>query len=110
MDKLLPSIQNFVTSLLGLMPTMYQKQSLEAIFGLLLEATGTAAPEHSQNKSPASLSRFLNRYDWSTLSLIKSLRNWIVEQLISYVPKGRKPGVAEYYVGKLTTGTVLNLK
>ena len=91
MDKLLPSIKIFVTSLLGLMPTTYQKQSLEAIFGLLLEATGTAAPEHCQSKSPASLSRFLNRYDWSTHSLIKSLRNWIVEQLISYVPKGRKP-------------------
>lgn len=93
MDKLLPSIQNFVISLLDLMPSKYQKQSLEAIFGLLLEATGTAAAQHCQTKSPASMSRFLNQYDWSTCSLIKSLPAWIIEQLLSYIPKGRKPHV-----------------
>jgi hypothetical protein len=91
LDKLLPSLQSFVVSLLDLMPSKYQKKSLEAIFGLLLEATGTARAQHCQTKSPASMSRFLNQYDWSTRSLIKTLRFWIVEQLVSYVPKGRKP-------------------
>jgi len=62
------------------MPTKYQKKSLEAIFGLLLEATGTARAQHCQTKSPASMSRFLNQYDWSTRSLIKSLRFWISDR------------------------------
>ncbi|MDJ0717995.1 MAG: hypothetical protein QNJ54_27860 [Prochloraceae cyanobacterium] len=40
MSDLSNCVEILFTSLLALMPTIYQKESLEAILGLLLEATG----------------------------------------------------------------------
>lgn len=78
-------------SMLALMPTIYQKQTLEAIFSLLLEATGNAVPEHCQAKSAAAISRFLNRYQWQTRKLIRMFRTWVLQQMLSYSAKGRRP-------------------
>lgn len=91
MDKLLPCLQNLVTTLLGLMPTIYQKETLEAIFGLFLQATGNDLPEHCQSKSPSAISRFLNRYSWSTRSLIKVFRTWVLQQILLFSKRGRRP-------------------
>jgi len=44
-----------------LLPTEYQRDSLDALMGLFLQATGASLPQHSRLKSPRALSRFLNR-------------------------------------------------
>ena len=73
------------------MPTVYQKQSLEATFNLFLQATGNSVPEHSQYKSPSAISRFLNKYSWSARSLIKIFRAWVLKQILAFSQRGRRP-------------------
>lgn len=77
--------------LLALMPTTYQRASLKAMFALFLCAQGIALPEHTDHKSPSALSRFLNLYSWSTTSVIRSLRNHILEMLLERRKVGRRP-------------------
>ncbi|MEG3440341.1 hypothetical protein V0288_24655 [Pannus brasiliensis CCIBt3594] len=91
MKKLASGVETLVTTLLALMPTLYQRQTLEALFGLLLTATGRDLPDHCQTRSPAAISRFLNGYKWPTKKLIRIVRVWIIGQLLSYRGKGRKP-------------------
>ena len=73
------------------MPTIYQKESLEAILGLLLEATGISRASNCPTKSGSSMSRFLNKYKWPTRKLIRIFRDWILQQILSYSQKGRRP-------------------
>lgn len=84
METILQHAQGLVYSLLSLMPSVYQKASLNALLGLFLDAQGHALPEHTQVKSPSSLSRFLNRYQWSTRSVIQTTRQYILKQLLSH--------------------------
>jgi len=72
METIVENAQLLVHSLLGLMSSLYQRASLEAQLGLFLEAQGHSLPQHTQLKSASSLSRFLNQYIWSTLSVIRS--------------------------------------
>ncbi len=73
------------------MPSIHQQQNLEAMLGLFLEAQGHPLPEHSKTKSASALSRFLNIYDWSTRSVIRTTRARIIQEILSHCPKGRKP-------------------
>lgn len=66
---MLAHAQELVYSLKELMPTQYQKDNLEAMLGLFLEAQGYPLPEHSQIKSASALSRFLNINPWSTTEM-----------------------------------------
>lgn len=91
METILQHAQGLVYSLLCLMPSVYQKASLNALLGLFLDAQGHALPEHTQVKSPSSLSRFLNRYTWSTRSVIRTTRQTILQQLASHRPHPRIP-------------------
>lgn len=85
------SLESLVITLLALMPTIYQKQTMESILGLLLTATGRDLPEHCQTSSPSAISRFLNQYDWPTRKLIRLVRAWIWSYLLSYSKRGRRP-------------------
>ncbi len=87
---MLAHAQDLVYSLKQLMPTPYQKQNLEAMLGLFLEAQGHP-PEHSKIKSASALSRFLNINPWSTREIIRTVRNHALKQVLSECPKGRKP-------------------
>jgi hypothetical protein len=69
----------------------YQQENLEAMLGLFLEAQGYPLPQHSKTKSPSALSRFLNIYDWSTRSVIRTTRNRVIKEILSERPLGRKP-------------------
>lgn len=82
--------QALVYNLLALMPTLYQRDSLQALLGLFLEAQGHPLPQHSSLKSPGALSRFLNHYKWPTRRIIRAMRQPVVEQLLNYCPKGRR--------------------
>jgi hypothetical protein len=81
MESIVKYAQELVYSLLCLMPSVYQKASLNAILGLFLEAQGHPYPEHTQIKSASSLSRFLNHYNWSTKGLIRATRQAVLGQL-----------------------------
>lgn len=84
--------QGLVYTLMNLMPSEYQKNSLRALMGLFLEATGRSLPEHSQTVSASALSRFLNKYTWSTRAVIRAVRADIVAQILSdQRPRGRRP-------------------
>jgi hypothetical protein len=63
------------------LPTEYQRDSLDALMGLFLKATGTPLPQHSRMKSPSALSRFLNHYPWSVRAVIRAARRAVLEQL-----------------------------
>ncbi len=86
---MLQHAQGLVYSLISLMPSVYQKASLKAVLGLFLDVHGHALPEHTQVKSASSLSRFFNRYAWSTRQVIRTTRAAILEQLRAHpVRKG----------------------
>jgi hypothetical protein len=80
-----------VYTLLSLMPTAAQRDSLQVLLGLFLQADGRPLPEYSKIKSPGALSRFLNQYQWSTQGVIRALRQAILDQLLNYQPRGRRP-------------------
>ena len=73
------------------MPTQYQKENLQAMLGLFLEAKGHPLPSHSPIKSASALSRFLNINPWSTRDMIRTIRNHVLEQISSERLKGRFP-------------------
>lgn len=91
MNTILVHAQALVYALLDLMPTAYQRDSLQALLGLFLEAQGHPLPQHNQLKSPGALSRFLNGYGWSTRRVIRVVRQHLLAQLLNYRPKGRRP-------------------
>lgn len=91
METILQHAQGLVYSLLCLMPSVYQKASLKALLGLFLDAQGHALPAYTLVKSPSSLSRFLNRYTWSTRGVIRTTRQAILQQLAAHLPHARTP-------------------
>ena len=78
---MLQHAQGLVYSLISLMPSVYQKASLKAVLGLFLDAQGHALPEHTPVKSASSLSRFFNRYHWSTRQVIRTTRKAMLDHL-----------------------------
>lgn len=74
------------------MPSTYQQKNLEAMLGLFLEALlGIRYPNIVKASLPARDCRFLNIYDWSTRSVIRTTRAHIIREILSDCPKGRKP-------------------
>jgi hypothetical protein len=56
---ILAHAQGLVYILLGLMPSNYQRDSLQALLGLFLQAQRHQESEYCQVKSASALSRFL---------------------------------------------------
>ena len=86
METIVEHAQGLVYSLLCLMPSVYQKSSLNALLGLFLEARGHPLPQHTQVKSASSLSRFLNHYGWSTRQVIRTTRRAVLGQIARHRP------------------------
>ena len=84
--------QQLVYRLLNLMPSSYQRQSLQCLFALFLTAQ-RLRPRQGKTKSEAALSRFLNRYGWSTRKVIRTARDRIMHRLQTYFESrpGRRP-------------------
>ena len=93
MVSILAHAQKLVYTLLSLMPSEYQRENLETMLGLFLEAQGYPLPQHSKSKSASALSRFLNIHLWSTRQVIRTTRNYILKQILSECPRGRKPNL-----------------
>jgi hypothetical protein len=91
METILAHAQGLVYTLLGLMPSNYQRDSLQALLGLFLQAQGHPLPEYCQVKSASALSRFLNEYPWSTREMIRQVRQAVLAKLLSCRPRGRRP-------------------
>jgi Transposase DDE domain len=91
-NSILPCAQAILYTLLDLMPSPYQRLSLQASLALFFESSnGQMLPEHSVIKSPAALSRFLNKYGWPTRAVIRSTRKHIILQLNQFAKIGRRP-------------------
>ncbi len=88
---ILSSCQDLLNTLKDLMPTVYQQETLESILAMFLEGQGHSLPHHSTTKSESAISRFFNHYQWSTRSVIRSVRQAILDLILSFFPKGRKP-------------------
>ncbi|MEO0684824.1 MAG: transposase [Cyanobacteria bacterium J06649_11] len=91
---MLAHTQELVYTLKELMPTQYQKDNLETMLGLFLEAQGHPLPEHSKTKSSSALSRFLNINPWSTREIIRVVRSQILKvvlKALSESGRGRRP-------------------
>ena len=86
METIFEYAQSLVYTLLGLMPSPHQRSSLEAMLGLFLQAQGQAVPAHCTSKSASALSRFLNRYDWSTRGVIRATRQAMLKQILRPLP------------------------
>jgi Transposase DDE domain len=91
METIVIHAQGLVYSLLCLMPRVYQKNSFNALMGLFLDAQGHALPQHTQVKSACSLSRFLNRYSWSTRQVIRTARRAALQQIAQHPPRKDSP-------------------
>ena len=91
MESIVKYAQELVYSLVSLMPSSYQKASLNALLGRFLEAQGHPLPQHAQEKSASALSRFLNHYQWSTRAVIRTTRKTILQQLALHLPRKNTP-------------------
>ncbi len=91
MTNILARAQQLVYSLESLISSVYQRENFTTMLGLFLEAKGYPLPEHSQTKSPSAISRFLNLYDWPTRQIIRTTRKQILQEILSFCPKGRTP-------------------
>ncbi|MGV0029405.1 hypothetical protein [Phormidesmis priestleyi] len=86
METILKHVQGLVYALLHLMPSPYQHASLSSFLGLFLEAQGRPLPQHYQTKSASALSRFLNHYEWSTRSVLRTTRHQVLQQIGRHLP------------------------
>jgi len=84
MESLPVACQTLMSTLLGLMPSLHQQESLQALFGLFLAPVGFPLPQHCQLKSAGALSRFLNPYSWPTRRVIRHVQSWVLEQLLAW--------------------------
>src|SRR4028118_1206057 len=91
MKTIVEYAQGLVYNLLCLMPSVYQKASLNAMLGLFLEAQGHPLPQHTIVKSASSLSRLLNHYSWSTRAVIRSTRQAVLQQIAQHRPRKDLP-------------------
>ncbi|MGK7935849.1 MAG: hypothetical protein AB4206_08630 [Xenococcaceae cyanobacterium] len=64
---------------------------MESILALFLQGQGHSLPHHCLTKSESAISRFLNHYKWSTRSLIRTVRSTILNLVLAYRKRGRKP-------------------
>ena len=83
MNPILPQVDELLSTFQELMPTIYQQETLESIFGLLLEGQGNSVFHHCQTKSKSAISRFLNHYKWSTRSLIRTVRSFMIKLIMA---------------------------
>jgi hypothetical protein len=91
MTSILPQVEELIATLKQLMPTIYQQETLESLLGLFLSGKGNGVPHHCQTKSESAISRFLNHYNWSTRSIIRTIRAYILNLICSQKQIGRKP-------------------
>lgn len=91
MEPILTHAQGLVYTLLGFMPTPHQRDSLQALLGLFLQAQGHPLPQQCKAKSASALSRFLNVYPWSTRQLIRLSRQATLQHILAQGRIGRRP-------------------
>lgn len=93
--------QALVYRLMQLMPSGHLCASLQCLLALFLEAQRSRASD-AVTKSEAALSRFLNRYGWSTMRAMQTTRQQCKRLIESYLKshRGRLPIV--YAVVDLT--------
>jgi hypothetical protein len=74
--------------------------------GLFLDSQGHALPQQTQVKSASSLSRFLNRYSWSTRQVIRTTRQAALQQIAQHPP--RKDGPLKVLIDLTSSGILIS--
>ena len=54
MIPILPQVEELISTLKQLMPTIYQQETLQSILGLFLEGQGNSVPHHCTTKSASA--------------------------------------------------------
>jgi Transposase DDE domain len=90
-NTILPCAQALLYTLMGLMPSPYQNNSIKAVLAMFWEPQRIALPEHCVLKSAAALSRFMNEYGWPTRAVIRATRKQVLKELLKYAPRGKRP-------------------
>ena len=75
MKIILAHAHTLMYTLMGLMPSRYQRDNLSVMLGLFLAADGKPLPHYSLAKSESALSRFLNTRTWPTRKFIYHVRH-----------------------------------
>ena len=85
--------QNLFYEALDTFTRKQHRDTFQVLLHLFLQARGKPHPHYSQVKSPAALSRFLNKYTWNLRSLIRVLRRQALQAIWSYLEhhRGRQP-------------------
>lgn len=85
--------QELFCTLLNLFKSSDLKNSFKEFMALFLKGDGRPHPHHASGKSPAALSRFLNRYNWNARSLMRQTRQQVLRSLFAHQQKqrGRRP-------------------
>lgn len=83
MSKILSKSLKLFEKIKNLMPSRYQRETMEAVLGLFLEGKGKPLPTYSQVKSESAISRFFNKYNWSTRAVIREQRRAVKQALYS---------------------------
>ena len=90
MSNILPQVEELISTLKQLMPTIYQQETLESIFGLLKDAENLKYLIIVKPNLKVQLVVFLNEYNWSTRSLIRTVRSFIINLILSTRKKRTK--------------------
>jgi hypothetical protein len=83
MPKILSKSFKLFEKIVNLMPSLYQRETMEVVLGLFLEARGKPLPTYSQIKSESAISRFFNKYNWSVRAVIREQRRAVKQALLS---------------------------
>ena len=81
MSNMLSKSCELFQSLLKVFPSRYQRETMEVVLGLFLEANGKPLPTYSKMKSESAISRFFNKYNWSVRAVIREQRQTIKKSL-----------------------------
>ena len=99
MNTILPQAQKLLELISKSMPTVYQQETVQSIIAMFLEGQGHSLPHHCLTKSESAISRFFNHYNWSTRSVIRLVRQNILNIIQTLFPRGRKPTLQAILLG-----------
>ena len=55
MTSILPQVEELIATLKQIMPTIYQKETLESLLALFLQGEGNSIPHHCKTKSESAI-------------------------------------------------------
>ncbi|NES07978.1 MAG: hypothetical protein F6K22_37470 [Okeania sp. SIO2F4] len=84
---ILSQVDELLSSLKQLMPTIYQKETLESVLGLFLNSQGNAVPHHCQTKSESAITRISHKISltYQNPYLLKVIQNKVFNSVLFFL-------------------------